>query len=265
MPVKLFLSKIVRFVSEIDSLEKVDDVIEESIIRPVNDIVQRMKDWTNDTSTEGLPVWLGPSGLSTRVRQKTIAYATTLDKTYNEVLCDAKTAAFTVTLPALLTSIGLSYHIMKVDATANAVTIDGNGSEVIKDATAGSVTTLTVTGQYVSVFLVATAMQEVQALTLAGTPTTDGTVTITLDGNAIAIEIVAVAKTLTQVATEIAGKNFGGVGNGWSVSSSGVVVIFVAKDKGSKAGAFSFVDTEPTGVTGTFAESTDGASAWMVH
>jgi len=261
MASKLFLNKIIRFVSEVESLEQVNDVIEAEVLRPFNDSIQRILDWTNDAGIQGLKVWMGPSGPSSKTRQKTIAFAKTLDNTCEFVLCDAKTAAFTVTLPALLTSIGFEYHIMKTDSTGNAVTIDANASELIQ-STAGSATTLAITGQYTSHFLVGTAMNEVQACTLAGTPTTDGTVTITLNGTAFAIEISASGgETLTQVATEIAGKVFAG----WTVSSSGAVVIFVSNATGPLTGTFSFVDTEPTSVTGTFAESTSGASVWMVH
>ncbi len=50
------------------------------------------------------------------------------------VLCDASGGAFTVTLPALAANIGRRFYIKKIDATANAVTIDGNGAETIDDA-----------------------------------------------------------------------------------------------------------------------------------
>lgn len=261
MASKLFLTKIIRFVSEVKDLESVNDVIEEEILRPLNDSIQRVLNWTNDASLQGLPVWLGPSGVSTVPRQKTIAFATTLDNTYNYVLCDAKTVAFTVTLPPLLTSIGYEYHIMKIDATENIVTIDA-GSEIISDFATGNNTTLDINGKNVSSYLVGTAINEVQALTLAGTATASGTVTITLNGTAFAIEITGGGgETLTQVATEIATKIFAG----WKVSSSGGVVIFVSNATGPLTGTFSFVDTDTTSVTGTLAESTSGASVWMVH
>lgn len=63
----------------------------------------------------------------------TITGNTTLDATNTVVLCDAASAAFTVTLPAAEDSLGRRYYIKKIDATANAVTIDGNGSETTDD------------------------------------------------------------------------------------------------------------------------------------
>lgn len=49
-------------------------------------------------------------------------------------LCDATTAAFTANLPAA-TGSGLLFTFIKTDAGANAVTVDGNGSETINGAT----------------------------------------------------------------------------------------------------------------------------------
>ena len=52
------------------------------------------------------------------------------------VLCDASSAAFTVTLPTAVGATGKRYYIKKTDSSANAVTIDGDGSETIDDSTA---------------------------------------------------------------------------------------------------------------------------------
>lgn len=59
------------------------------------------------------------------------------------ILADASSAAFTVTLPLASSSTNQVIAIKKIDATANAVTIDGNGSETID----GSLT-LDITVQY---------------------------------------------------------------------------------------------------------------------
>jgi hypothetical protein len=50
------------------------------------------------------------------------------------LLGDATGAAFTVTLPPAAQYKGLQFIIKKVDASANAVTIDGAGSETIDGA-----------------------------------------------------------------------------------------------------------------------------------
>lgn len=47
------------------------------------------------------------------------------------ILCDASGGAFTVTLPPAASHIGRMYRIMKTDSSGNAVTVDGDGSELI--------------------------------------------------------------------------------------------------------------------------------------
>ena len=57
------------------------------------------------------------------------------------VLCDASTAAYTVTLPAANVSTGTSFIFTKIDSGFNIVTIDANGSEQINDTTTTNVAT----------------------------------------------------------------------------------------------------------------------------
>lgn len=64
---------------------------------------------------------------------KTAAYTATLAD--DVILCDATSAAFTVTLPAAASSTGKILTIKKTDSSANAVTLDGNSSETIDGAT----------------------------------------------------------------------------------------------------------------------------------
>jgi len=47
------------------------------------------------------------------------------------MLCDATSGAFTVTLPASAGVANRRYSIKKIDSSANAVTIQGNGAETI--------------------------------------------------------------------------------------------------------------------------------------
>jgi len=51
------------------------------------------------------------------------------------VLCNAAGGAFTVTLPPAAQNDRRVLQIKKTDATVNAVTIDGNASELVEDAT----------------------------------------------------------------------------------------------------------------------------------
>lgn len=79
---------------------------------------------------------------------KTTTYTVT---TADEVVpCDATSAAFTVTLPAISGITGYKVTIKKIDSSANAVTVDGNGSETIDGAL-----TYVLSNQYDSVDLVA--------------------------------------------------------------------------------------------------------------
>lgn len=75
---------------------------------------------------------------------KTAAY--TLTSTDDGLTCDASGGAFTVTLPPSSGIAGKEYTIFKSDASANAVTVDGNASETINGAA-----TFILANQYASV------------------------------------------------------------------------------------------------------------------
>jgi hypothetical protein len=82
------------------------------------------------------------SGIALPRVAKTAAYTATRDDFLIE--CDATSAAFTVTLPAIADAkiaggaSGIVYCIKKVDSSANAVTVDGSGSENVDGATTAS-------------------------------------------------------------------------------------------------------------------------------
>jgi hypothetical protein len=67
------------------------------------------------------------------ILSKTTAYTAAIGD--DIVLCDATGAAFTVTLPAAATSSGMVVAVKKIDASANAITIDANASETIDGVT----------------------------------------------------------------------------------------------------------------------------------
>lgn len=80
------------------------------------------------------------------VTSKTGDYtATGLD---SEILCNASSAGFTITLPAAANIEGKIYHIKKTDSSGNTVTVDGNASETIDGAT-----TAVITNQYESIMI----------------------------------------------------------------------------------------------------------------
>jgi len=66
------------------------------------------------------------------VISKSAAYTVDLSDFNKTILCDAISAAFTITLPAAATaSDGFCVILKKTDSGANAITIDGNGTETI--------------------------------------------------------------------------------------------------------------------------------------
>ena len=57
------------------------------------------------------------------------------------ILADATDGAVTVALPAVTGQEGRTLNIKKVDASANAVTLDGDGSETIDGSTTAAIST----------------------------------------------------------------------------------------------------------------------------
>lgn len=64
----------------------------------------------------------------------TVTSAVSVDGTYGFYLCNATSGAITVSLPPAAAYSGYRFYIKKVDATANTVTIDGDGAETIDGA-----------------------------------------------------------------------------------------------------------------------------------
>lgn len=98
----------------------------------------------------GINVWTAMNTWSAAVNYAYLARTTniTLDATKYMVNMDASGGAKTVTLPTAIGITGRHYIIRKKDSSANAVTVDGDGSETINGAT-----TYALTAQYQSVSL----------------------------------------------------------------------------------------------------------------
>jgi hypothetical protein len=79
-------------------------------------------------------LYLTASGAPHFANAANISSATTLSWAQDLVHCNATSAAFTVTLPAAASYLGKVYTVRKIDASGNAVTIDGNGAETIDGA-----------------------------------------------------------------------------------------------------------------------------------
>jgi hypothetical protein len=74
------------------------------------------------------PTWVTPT-TNASVTSKTTTYTiTTSDGT---ILCNATSAAFTVTLPTAVGATGKTYTVKKTDSSANAVTIDTTSAQTI--------------------------------------------------------------------------------------------------------------------------------------
>ena len=69
----------------------------------------------------------------TSIKEVTTTYTSTLDD--RTVLGDATAGAFSITLPKAYDSKGYIFTFIKSDVSANALTIDGDGSETINGAT----------------------------------------------------------------------------------------------------------------------------------
>lgn len=76
----------------------------------------------------------GPEAVGVYV-SRTITSSDTLTLLDEVIFVDASGGAVTVTLPTVADKTNKRYNIKKIDSSANAVTIDGDGSETIDDTT----------------------------------------------------------------------------------------------------------------------------------
>ena len=85
------------------------------------------KFWFCESNIEGSPVW------ETLNRTNVASITNTYTVTTNDcvLLANSTSSEFTITLPVAASNTGLRIYIKKVDNSANAITIDANGSETI--------------------------------------------------------------------------------------------------------------------------------------
>lgn len=91
-------------------------------------------------------VLLGPTSMVDGRNTRTVTGNTTLDDDYETVNVDATAGNVTITLPLAAAIPFKKYNIKKVDASANTVTVDGNGVQTIDGALTQVITT-----QYASI------------------------------------------------------------------------------------------------------------------
>lgn len=81
-----------------------------------------------------LPRWADLISRLQRLNVRAITAATTLTENDDVVTVATAGGAVTVTLPPVAGTRGKTYHIKKTDASANNLTLDGNGAETIDGA-----------------------------------------------------------------------------------------------------------------------------------
>lgn len=93
---------------------------------------------------QNVPAWMtiAADAINGLLRGEKTAVSASSDYTIGEgdgvILCDATSAAFTVTLPKAAMFKGREFDVKKIDASANTITIDGDGSETIDGAATAS-------------------------------------------------------------------------------------------------------------------------------
>lgn len=92
------------------------------------------------TQEEADARYVSPGASATFSVRTVMATASLLSGDYT-MLCDATGGAIVINLPAAATSTGRIANIKKIDASANAVTIDPNGAELIDGAATIATTT----------------------------------------------------------------------------------------------------------------------------
>lgn len=100
---------------------------------------------------------------------------------------------------------------------------------------------------------------EIQTLSITNSALGAGNITINLDSVAKTVTLTS-DDTAREVAVKIADADFSDTGLGWSSFINNSTVIFKAWSDGDKTGTFSLVDTNSTGVVGSFAETVTGGA-----
>ena len=98
-------------------------------------------DLTNNVSyqnNDGGTGWTKTGGSKSLIAKAGAYTITTSDEV---VIADAAAASFTLTLPTAVGNTGKVYWIKKIDATANTVTVDGDGGQLIDGAATAVLTT----------------------------------------------------------------------------------------------------------------------------
>ena len=189
----------------------------------------------------------------------TITSATTLDNTYNVVLCN--TGPYTVTLPAAASNTGRVYYIKNIDTDGDDITIDGNASETVEGSTTYALDSYTHVVQIISDGTNWHIIEEANK--------NSGTITGLTCGSATDYGTLTESVAASSVSSKIpytGGNN--GDHNGQTVTSTGVTGLTAtlsAGDFASGAGSVTYnISGTPSGNgTASFALSIGGKSCTL--
>ena len=106
-----------------------------------NDTTYRWGDGTNyaQVDGDGILTFSGVGRIAPRYAATTVTTTATIS-TATYTRCNSSGGAFTVTLPTAVGITGRVYMVKKVDSSANAVTVDADGSETIDGAASYALT-----------------------------------------------------------------------------------------------------------------------------
>ena len=102
--------------------------------------------------------------------------------------------------------------------------------------------------------------KETRTFKITAGATNSGNVTITINGTAQVVPVVA-GESFGEIAWTMAGFDYSAFDEGWETIYDGDGVHFRSYDNGEKDGTFSFVDTDATGVTMTIVRDLVGVDA----
>ena len=120
-----------QMIQTLNALSRIDTIS----TRPATPTLDHILFTASDTGITYIGIagaWAVLTGFNGTTR--TVTTTATASATDSVILADATGGAFTVNLPAASNRAGRVYTIKKTDASANAVTVDGNAAETIDGA-----------------------------------------------------------------------------------------------------------------------------------
>jgi hypothetical protein len=92
---------------------------------------------------------------------------------------------------------------------------------------------------------------EIRELAVSAAPTSSGDVTVTVNGGAVVVAVLD-TDTIGDAVRKVAAASYAAAGGGWDTHGDGSVVEYHALGTEARAGTYSFVDTDTTGMAASF-------------